>query len=126
LWIPEADFRRNICEAVSTMYVANKQTTNWYGPFSKPVRPEGWTRDDENAWMDYLQFNYFTYDLWQLIWSLVFVGYWESKVPFWRDSVERIMIHYLYVDRSFHDDEFGCQQQYQQPHSAVIHDDDHE
>jgi hypothetical protein len=89
------------------MYVASKRNSHWYGPFSKAERPDGWTRDDERDWMDHLHFSYFSYDTWQNIWSRIPVTYWESRVPNWRDSIERLYAHYIQVDPSFRDEDHG-------------------
>jgi hypothetical protein len=125
LWIPEREFRRHICEATCTMYVAAKKNILWYGPFSSPLRPDGWTPEDEHAWHDHLQFNFFSYELWQNLWSLIPTAYWETKIPHWRDSIERIYMHYIMVDQNFIDENGGYPQQAQESsHAMPIHYED--
>lgn len=92
---PESQFRQNICEATCVMYLAHKQNTHWYGPHSRPIRPQGWTSTDESKWMEYLRFNCFTFALWQSMWDILGTTMWESVLPNWRNNMEIILLHYL-------------------------------
>jgi hypothetical protein len=97
LWCSEKEFRRYMCEALCTIYVASKQKTTWKGPLSAPKRPYGWTPTHETDWMDYVRNRLFTDDLWRAIWCHVPNENWEHAVPDWRDHFEFIATHYLMV-----------------------------
>ncbi len=116
LWLSETEFRRNICRAICIMYMAAKRNETWHGPFSKAPRPDGWTDEDELEWFDHLHFNYFSYDFWQTVWSQIFPSFWESKVPYWRDSIERILIHYIAIDTTFMEEDPNQTEHAQQQH----------
>jgi hypothetical protein len=95
LFLSEGEFRRNICEAICTMYRANKQNTTWIGPNSDAPRPYGWTSQNELDWKDWLSHEYFSYEVWGGFWAQINEGNWESAVPRWRDSMEYILLHYV-------------------------------
>jgi hypothetical protein len=97
LWCPEAQFRKNMCEALCTLYIAERQGTTWKGPLSAPKRPYGWTVQKERDWEDYMRNRLFTYELWQLVWCQIPQAYWETTCPYWREHFEHIATHYLMV-----------------------------
>lgn len=97
LWCSEKEFRKNMCEALCTLYISNKRNTNWKGPLSMQKRPHGWTPHHETEWIDYIRDRLFTPEIWHLIWCHVPYANWESAVPDWRNVFEYIAIHYLIV-----------------------------
>jgi hypothetical protein len=95
LFLSEGEFRRNICEAVCTIYMTHKQNTSWSGPHSDAPRPPGWTSQNEFDWKDWLNHEYFSYETWGSFWSQIPEGNWEMSVPYWRDSMQYILLHYI-------------------------------
>ncbi len=88
-------FRRNLCEALCTMFNASKQNVGWYGPNSDPPRPEGWSDTNEYEWKDLLRSMYFTYSFFENLWDQIGEGQWEKTLPHWRTSIEHIVLHYI-------------------------------
>ena len=100
----ETQFRRNICNAVCMMYYSNKMQMGWRGPLSRVQRPTGWSHTLEYQWKDILRMHYFSYDLWQTIWSQIPEALWESTLPHWREAIEGIYLHYIACRQELLDD----------------------
>ncbi len=93
----EYAFRRYLCEALCVIFSASKQKTGWEGPKSMAPRPETWTNTNEHEWRDLLRSMYFSYSFFESLWEQVGDGEWEKSIPFWRISMENIVLHYIVV-----------------------------
>lgn len=93
----ELEFRRLMCEALCTMYLAKKRNTVWRGPISVRHRPQGWTSAHEMEWKDILQSKYFTIDFFEKIWERFEKAIWENAISDWRTQFEIICLHYIQV-----------------------------
>jgi hypothetical protein len=110
--VVEEVFRRYMCEALCTMYVAAKQKTSWFGPHSSSRRPRGWNSRKEKAWQDYIGFHYFTHDFWTHFWEYMPESSWEHSLPDWRNAFQNIVTHYVTVRTELIDDECNTEEVY--------------
>lgn len=99
IFCDERHFRRAMCEALCTMYVSEKEGTNWFGPHSQPPRPRDWSSGKERVWREYRDYQYLNADFWHSFWAEVASeeGIWESSIPTWRISYQNIVSHYVNV-----------------------------
>jgi hypothetical protein len=100
LFCEERFFRRAMCEAVCTIYVSEKEGTDWCGPYSEAPRPADWTYRKEQRWREYRDYKYLNSDFWSRFWENIEEAIWESAIPSWRTSYQSIATHYI----NFEDD----------------------
>ena len=89
-------FRTAMCEALCTLYWANRTERRMIGPVNPLPEPRNWTQEAEDTWNDYMHY-LFDFVFWENFWQAFRMHAWEYDVPTWRNEFEQLMP--LYIER---------------------------
>lgn len=92
-------FRDIVCSATCRMYHASLENKTVVGSFKSIVKPEGWTQDIENVWLDYIYTMFFDSEFWSNFWYNIEVGIWEAEMSSYRAFIQSVLP--MYVERKY-------------------------
>jgi len=91
--VPEAAFRRSLCEALCVMRMYG--VDGWTTPNRRIHYPHEWTQDLETMWTTWLTGRFLTPLFWQNFWGRIPVRRWEAGLDGWRQQMELILPMYI-------------------------------
>lgn len=92
-------FRDIVCSATCSMYHASLENKTVVANFKSIVKPEGWTQDIENVWMDYILTMFFDSEFWSHFWYNIESANWELDLSSYRSFIQSILP--MYVERKY-------------------------
>lgn len=96
--VSETTFRKYMCDALCSLYVAEQFDKRVIQTRKISKTPRGWTNDAENVWNDYIYTRYFTDQFWEKFWDCVGDAGWMTDIPRWREFFQSALLVYLQRD----------------------------
>jgi hypothetical protein len=97
LCISNAEFYKAMRKIICQLYHYKEKPHNerYLDPIGELPKPHGWTIEQEQTWIDYMDYHYFDSDFWDAFWEFIPECHMDVTIRNWRTILTRRMPCYV-------------------------------